>query len=233
MSLQGWGYEGAIQPVREPELVAVGNRLEYRRGELVEWYVSDARGLEQGFTLAAPPAERGDGPLVMELSLSGSLSPKLTEDGSAILLTDRRGETFLRYDALAAWDAEGRHLPASMRLQEGRLTLAVNDRGAAYPVTIDPTVSWTQQAKLTASDAASGDFFGVSVAIYGNTVAVGAENNSAAGPVFRFSLRLRAERHELDRAGQAHRQRCGDGGSLRLLRGDLRGHRGRGGRPRR
>ena len=33
-----------------------GARVEYRRDGLTEWYINGPRGLEQGFTLAAPPA---------------------------------------------------------------------------------------------------------------------------------------------------------------------------------
>lgn len=47
------------------------------------------------------------------------------------------------------------------------------DAGSAY-VFIRSGNVWTQQQKLTASDAAEGDFFGESVAISGNTVVVGA-----------------------------------------------------------
>ena len=46
-------------------------------------------------------------------------------------------------------------------------------QGAAYIFTGSGS-SWTQAAKLTASDGAAGDSFGTSVAISGNTVAVGA-----------------------------------------------------------
>jgi FG-GAP repeat/Concanavalin A-like lectin/glucanases superfamily len=40
---------------------------------------------------------------------------------------------------------------------------------------------WTQQAKLTASDAAAGDLFGTSVAIEGDTIVVGAYGNDDGG----------------------------------------------------
>lgn len=53
--------------------------------------------------------------------------------------------------------------------------------GAAYLFVRDGT-SWTEQKKLTASDGASGDGFGVSVAISGGTVAVGAFDDSDKGP---------------------------------------------------
>ena len=47
------------------------------------------------------------------------------------------------------------------------------DKGAAYVFRFDGT-SWSQEAKLTASDARTKDEFGFSVAIDGETVVVGA-----------------------------------------------------------
>jgi len=41
--------------------------------------------------------------------------------------------------------------------------------------------SWTQQAKLTASDGAAGDLFGYRVALSGNTIVVGSRNDADAG----------------------------------------------------
>ncbi len=53
------------------------------------------------------------------------------------------------------------------------------DRGAAY-VFVRTGLTWTQQSKLTASDGAAGDLFGISVAISGNTVLVGAVFDDAS-----------------------------------------------------
>ena len=47
------------------------------------------------------------------------------------------------------------------------------DAGSAY-VFVRSGGTWTQQEKLTASDAAAGDQFGVSVAVSGDTAVVGA-----------------------------------------------------------
>ena len=52
--------------------------------------------------------------------------------------------------------------------------------GSAYIFTYDGS-TWTQQDKLTASDAAASDEFGYSVGIYGNTAIVGARTNDDAG----------------------------------------------------
>ena len=52
--------------------------------------------------------------------------------------------------------------------------------GSAY-IFVRNGTSWSQQAKLTASDAAAGDFFGVSVGIYGDYVIIGADRDDDAG----------------------------------------------------
>ena len=59
-------------------------------------------------------------------------------------------------------------------------TAAGTDAGSAY-VFVRSGISWSQQAKLTASDAAAGDDFGESVAISGNTIVVGADLDDDAG----------------------------------------------------
>lgn len=85
--------------------------------------------------------------------------------------------TVLRYSGLKAWDASGRILPTRLALYEGtptRPAWVVDD----VPVTVDPT--FTEDVKLTAGDGAAGDNFGVA-AISGDTVVVGAYNDTAVG----------------------------------------------------
>ena len=61
------------------------------------------------------------------------------------------------------------------------------DSGAAYIFTRSG-VTWTQQQKLTADDAAAGDNFGNDVAISGDTVAIGTpDENADAGSVYIFT----------------------------------------------
>ena len=57
---------------------------------------------------------------------------------------------------------------------------AVTDAGAVYVFTRSGT-TWTQQATLTASDAATGDQFGYSVALSGDTAAVSSRLDDDAG----------------------------------------------------
>jgi hypothetical protein len=61
------------------------------------------------------------------------------------------------------------------------------EAGAAYVLTRTGGV-WTQQAKLTAADRASGDLFGYSVAVSGDTVVVGAYGDaSQSGSAYVFT----------------------------------------------
>ncbi len=181
MRLQSYGYGDVLQPVLDASPSATENGVEYRRGPLTEWYRNDARGLEQGFTLAAPPPGRGAAALVLRLALDGDLRPDLDATGQRLVLRGPDGAAVLIYAKLAAWDARGRVLPAWMALEPGgtSLSLTVKDDAARYPVTIDPLLS--QQQKLIASDDAVEDEFGSAVALSGDTALVGAPSNDDAG----------------------------------------------------
>jgi hypothetical protein len=154
-----WAY-----PVVKHEVM--GNRVRYDRGAIEEWYVNGPLGLEQGFTV-----KQAVGPeMVLELDFGWSAQA----EGRGVRLA-HSGKT-LYYGALHAVDAKGRVLPAVLRIVEGRVRLEVATREAAYPVIVDPLL--TEEAKLTASDAAEGDEFGRSVALSGDgrTALVGTDN---------------------------------------------------------
>jgi len=76
---------------------------------------------------------------------------------------------------------------------------AGNDSGSAY-VYKENGATWTEEAKLTASDAAAKDFFGVSVAISGDTAVVGAfgdESSTGAAYVYTRSGTIWTEEAKL------------------------------------
>jgi FG-GAP repeat len=191
MKLTAYGYEERKKTVTSAGLKASGDRIEYERraGDgtgLSEWYVNRASGLEQGFTIAQAPGKRRAGErLNLWLKLSGDLKARLLDSGQAIQLNGRGAGAGLRYEKLHAFDATGRGLEARMRLAGDEVKLEVQDEGAIYPVTIDPT--FTQQQKLVASDAAADDQFGVSVAISGETAVVGAQGDEGPAGGFQGS----------------------------------------------
>ncbi|MCA9923984.1 MAG: FG-GAP repeat protein, partial [Anaerolineales bacterium] len=128
-------------------LTADQNQITYNRGRFSEWYHNSERGLEQGFTILSPLSD--DPMLHIDLAVTGSLRPAMSEDGSAVHFVLPQGGTILRYSDLVAFDASGEMLSASMSVVElddaqQAVRLSVDTVAAAYPITIDP---------LTSSDA--------------------------------------------------------------------------------
>jgi len=175
MAFSGYGYGVVLTSPQTVVPRAELNRVEYRRGSLTEWYVNGPAGLEQGFTITKPPGQANHRPLTIALSLSRDLATVVHENRTGLSLKAPDGKTGLRYTGLSATDAAGKKLPAWLELQGEQLLLRVHDTGAHYPVVIDP---WVQLAELTASDGTSGDTFGASVSISGNTIVVGSPNSN-------------------------------------------------------
>jgi hypothetical protein len=200
MQLTGLGYGERLTPVAAALPTGRDNRVQYRRGNVTEWYVNGPLGLQQGFTLEERPDLTGFGnlsglreqPLTLALAVSGSWQAVVSADGRDLSLTAGDGAS-LRYGGLYAYDATGRQLPAHFELSspyqgqglgpvlseacpelcrraEG-VRVVIDDSAAIYPLIVDPLI---QQAYLKASNADADDLFGFSVAISGDTVVVGA-----------------------------------------------------------
>jgi trimeric autotransporter adhesin len=183
IALKAFGRGGVLRALAAVSPVARADRVSYARGPVREWWANGPLGLEQGFDIARRPA--GSGVLTLSLAVSGSARL----DHGTVLLPGG-----LRYAGLRATDARGLSLHAWLQARDGRILVRVNDRGARYPVRIDPFV---EQAELTPSDGvgADGDAdqFGYSVATSGNTVVVGAPYHEAnsepySGAVYVFHM---------------------------------------------
>ena len=164
---------------------AHANRVTYRRPGVTEWYAAGPLGIEQGFTVTRRPAGT-TGLLTLALRLGGSLRAQLA--GSQVRFLASSGGVRARYGALTAVDANGRKLPAALALQGHRLLLRVSDRGARYPLRIDPFIQ--QGPKLTASDETGPGGFGGNVALSadGNTALIGGPlNNISVGAAWAFT----------------------------------------------
>jgi len=163
-----------------PQVKADGQRLTYDWDATIqEWWVNDQRGLEHGYIVRERPykdAAAGE-KLSLLLLTRGNLSPKVADDAQGVHFADASGATVLNYAGLKVWDAEGKVLPS--RFESGgekEVRLIVDDAEALYPLTIDPIA---QQAYLKASNTGAGDGFGLSVAISGDTVVVGATSEAS------------------------------------------------------
>ena len=197
LELQGYGFGDHQQTIAgTPAVQAVGSRLTYQWDAAVqEWFVNDQRGLEHGFTVSTRPAAdtaaltapgAPSPALSFLLAVRGGLRPHVTTDALGVEFRDTAGATVLNYAGLKVWDADGKILTSHFELaasspsalgEQHAVRLLVDERGARYPITIDPIA---QQAYLKASNTPDGrngvsDSFGRSVAVSGDTVVVGAD----------------------------------------------------------
>ena len=69
---------------------------------------------------------------------------------------------------------------AAIGINGNQLDNTANAAGAAYVFTRDPGGTWSQQAYIKASNTEDGDMYGYSVALSGDTLAVGAINEDSA-----------------------------------------------------
>jgi hypothetical protein len=186
LALGAAGRGRVLHAITTATPTARANRVEYRHGNVAEWYAAGPLGLEQGYTIARRPAGRA-GPLVLATAARGSLL--IRRSGSGLVFTTRSGAVSLRYGGLQAIDAAGRRLPATFALQDGKLLIRVSDQHARYPVRIDPFIQ--QGHKLTASDTTFPDrtIQGSSLAVSqdGSTVLVGGIGEGAAGAAWVFT----------------------------------------------
>lgn len=154
------------------DVVVRGNEvhLQHRDG-LEQWFVNGPLGIEQGFTVAERPDGAGD--LVLEVTVDGAL-PELAAADVRLVTDEARP---MHYSDLFAQDAGGALLPAHFEVRGQRIALVIDDATAVYPLRID-TLMWSEDDKLTASDAQFEDKFGYSVAISGNRAIVGSDGFS-------------------------------------------------------
>jgi hypothetical protein len=123
MQLTGMGYGERLIPVTAAVPTSSDNRIEYRRGNVTEWYVNGPLGLQQGFTLEERPDLTGfqnlsgleEQPLTLALAVGGGWQVEVSADGRDLSLTAGDGAS-LRYGGLYAYDATGRQLPAHFEL---------------------------------------------------------------------------------------------------------------------
>ncbi|MEM7245596.1 MAG: hypothetical protein AAF533_09645 [Acidobacteriota bacterium] len=159
---------------------ALGDRVEHEHGPIVARYVNRREQLEQQLIVRESPPDEWVGPLVVDLSLEGELIISLVEDrhGEALELRRSGKPADLRHGGLTAEDAKGRALRASMTLVEDperRLRLVVDDRGAAFPITIGST--WTEVLPVRGErDRGFGP-----TSVSGDTVLVGDSGATIAG----------------------------------------------------
>jgi len=117
-------------------------------------------------------------------------APHENSDTGAAYVFARSGTAWSQQAKLTARGTSGESLGWSVAIYGSTAVLGAPsnqfDTGAAYVFARSGT-AWSQQAKLTAADAASSDDFGGSVALYGSTAIAGAPyKNSNTGAAYVF-----------------------------------------------
>jgi hypothetical protein len=125
-----------------PQAGACVPRLEQTYVGLTEWWLTLPNGVEQGWTVSAPPAGAGLVTLVVDIEGGGNLTDAAD---STLTFSDDSGAGWSIH-SIYAWDANGAPLPALATADGDDLRVEVDDAGAVYPITIDPvytTAAWT------------------------------------------------------------------------------------------
>jgi uncharacterized repeat protein (TIGR01451 family) len=170
LQLDGFGRQGQVASLSALKVTQAGGRMELSYTTLSEWYRETGIGLEQGFTINQKPA--GNGELMLHMQLDTSLSGAVSADNRSVIFASRDGQR-LHYSDLYAYDANGQELGATLAYDPRQIILQIDDRGATYPLTVDPLIYL--EAERVGMDSVTGDDFGVSVAVSGSTAVIGAQ----------------------------------------------------------
>jgi hypothetical protein len=140
IKLEGF-YKGneLIPFAKEIDPVVTGNRIEFDRDSIIEWYENKPQGIEQGFTINKKP--KGSNGLILELGVAGNITPVLSENGEAIHFLTESNTSVLKYSKLHVYDSQGQTLPSRFTLANNAIEIWVDDHKALYPITIDPILT--------------------------------------------------------------------------------------------
>lgn len=183
LSLRRWGRGADLVETAKGRVAPSRNRVDVHRAALVEWYMNGPLGIEQGFTLPAAPSAADGRPVVLELQSGGRAHLDVASDRASLEVIAPTGERRLRYAGLTAIDADGHELPATMTGVGDVLRIEVDDRGARYPIVVDPLV---QTAKWRPVKRRSFLLYGASVAMSGDTLVVGVPEEPVPNPAEPF-----------------------------------------------
>jgi uncharacterized repeat protein (TIGR01451 family) len=121
-------------------VVSSGHRIDLPHSFGAEWFFNSRKGLQHGLDL--PAGARAPGREIFEFAVRGTLTPKVREDGRAILFVDAAGTPILSYDDLHAMDAAGRDVdlrwerPVTGSTCGVTIRLVVEGTGHALPIQI-------------------------------------------------------------------------------------------------
>ncbi len=161
---------------------ALAERDEARieRDGLVESFTNESAGLEHQLFVAYSPCAR-EGVFVLAFSLTGDVLAEPLGDARGVLLRDAGGRVRARYGNLAVFDATHRVVPARLDPAPGALRIEIDDRGAVYPLTVDPLLT---SAAWTASGGQADARLGFALSVAGDVDGNGYSDVIVGAPQF-------------------------------------------------
>ena len=133
------GSKENLQAASLAIISAYENRLEYRRGNITEWYINSKAGVEQGFTIHKPVITDSDS-LVLNINIIDDYHMAYTDNGDLLFNSINRQQQ-LSYGKLKSTDANKHVLPSRMKIKDGILSLIIDTSGADYPIIVDPLIT--------------------------------------------------------------------------------------------
>src|SRR5690554_6298056 len=132
-----FGREGNLQPLKAPvaHFNAKTVRYEYPGSGLSAIYERRPQGLEQLFEVQQ--ALPGKGKLVLKYETPTEFKHQLDANGDMILV-GLKAQKYMRISKLVVHDANGQLVPSQFFVEKGSFGYAIDDRGASYPLDIDP-----------------------------------------------------------------------------------------------
>ncbi len=126
------GDAGAAAPRVGPDFI------DFVRRDLIERFINQDRGLTHELFLEVSP---GSAPAVLDFAISGTLVPKVSEEGRNVEFATASGEVVLLYRDLRAVDADSREVDARWERIEadgdaGGLRLVIQAADHALPIVV-------------------------------------------------------------------------------------------------
>jgi len=144
LGLARFGSQDNPQPLSDAVLSIDQNRVDYLRPGITEWFSNLPSGIEHGLSIASPAlGSSTSGQLILEMDISGDLTPSHSEDLSTILFSTSNGTLSLLYSQLQAFDIRRYPLPARLQLSlsQEQLVLIVDTSNAVFPVSLSYVIS--------------------------------------------------------------------------------------------
>ena len=164
--IHAFGRGDVITEISDGTVTKKDQLVEIQHAQLKQVVTSTVDGIRQDFVIEERPAGQAD--LVLSINIENATF-NVRGDSVAIAHAGRK----LSYNKLHVYDKNNQICPASFERAGDQLIIQVDDGGAAYPLTIDPTLSDDNWISWGTGSGADGSVYAVEIAANGDVYAGG------------------------------------------------------------